>query len=140
MLVLAVDVHQVLGQCAQQPERHNTAVHTARVASVQVDLTGEDDLFFAADNPISIQGGVHPLGKVPIEQEDTLHPGLPRPGPDHAAIGAASEEKDQRIHNDRLAGAGLPGQHVEAGRQLQFEPFYGGEVGDAKQSEHGSAV
>ena len=58
--------------------------------------------------------------------------GLARPSAYHAAVSAASEEKDQRIHDDRLASPGLSSQHIEAWCQLHFKPFNGGEVGDAK--------
>ena len=52
--MLAVDVHQVFCQGAQQPERYDSPVHTARVTPIQVDLASENYLFFATGNLVPI--------------------------------------------------------------------------------------
>ena len=97
---------------------------------------GEDYLLFAKVNFVLIQSHCDFLRDVATEQEDALYSGLAGAGTHHANIGAPSEQQAQRIHDDRLAGPRLPGQHAKAGRQLNFELFYGGEVGDTKESEH----
>ena len=137
VLILAMDVHQVLGQRAQQPERYDSPVHTAGVAPIQVDLPRQNYLLFAGVNTVLIQSDIDFLRDVAAKQEDALHSGPTSTGTYHANIGAAPKQKSQRIHDDRLAGPSLPGQHTEAGRQLNVELFNGGEVGDAKESEHG---
>ena len=42
VLILPVDVHQVLAQRAQQPERYDSPVHAAGIAAIQVDLPRQD--------------------------------------------------------------------------------------------------
>ena len=37
-------------------------------------------------------------------------------------IGAGAERQAERVQQDRLAGAGLAGEHAEAGLELQLEP------------------
>ena len=70
MLILAVDVHQVLGQRAQQPERYDSPVHTAGVATIQVDLPREDYLLFANVKIVLVQNNSDFLSDVAAKQED----------------------------------------------------------------------
>ena len=138
MLILAVNVHQVFGQGAQQPERYDSPVHTARITPIDIDLAGENQLLFVIVNLVLTQSNTDFVHEIAVEQEDALYSGLAGPGPYHAAIGARAQEKAQRIHDDGLTGPGFPGQHVKAGCQLHFKLLYGGEVGDTKKSEHGN--
>ena len=127
----------MLGQRAQQPERYYSPVHTAGVATIQIDLPGEDYLLFANVKIVLVQNNIDFLSDVAAKQEDALHSGLASAGTYHANIGASPKQKAQRIHDDRLTGPRLPGQHTEAGPQLNVELFDGGKVGDTEESEHG---
>ena len=49
-----MDVHQAFGQGAQQPERYNAPVHTARITPIYVDLASENHLLFATVNLVFI--------------------------------------------------------------------------------------
>ena len=51
----------------------------------------------------------------------------------HAGVGARAQRQLQRVDQDRLAGAGLAGQHAEAVGKLEFELAHDDEVaqGDA---------
>ena len=55
-----------------------------------------------------------------------------------ARVAAAAERERERIEQDRLAGAGLAGQHRQAGRIVDVEPFDQDDVADREAGEHGS--
>ncbi len=57
-------------------------------------------------------------------------------GPHHVARGALAEQQRERIHDHRLAGAGLAGQDVEAGLERQRDVGNDGEIADAKLRKH----
>ena len=88
MLILTMDVHQALGQRAQQPERYDSPVHTAGVSPIQVDLPRQNYLLLANVNTVLIQSGIDFLSDVAAQQEDALHSGLTSTGTYHANIGA----------------------------------------------------
>ncbi len=46
-------------------------------------------------------------------------------------FGALAEHDRQRVDEDRFAGAGLAGQHGEAGLEFQVEPVDDDEIADA---------
>ena len=60
-------------------------------------------------------------------------------GTDAAAGRPLAEQQRERIHQHRLAGAGLAGEHVEAGAELEGDVGDGGEVADAELGEHPAA-
>ena len=70
VLILAMDVHQVFGQCAQQSEGYDPTVHAAGVAPLQVDLSSEDYLLFVDVDSVFIQNDVDSLTDVAGDQED----------------------------------------------------------------------
>ena len=41
---------------------------------------------------------------------------------DQSGIGARAQRQPERVEQDRFAGAGLAGQHAEAGLELELEP------------------
>ena len=137
VLVLAMDVHQVSAQRAQQPERYDSPIHTAGVAAIQVDFPGEDYLLFANVKIVLVQNNIDSLSDVAAEQEDAFHPGLAGTGTHHADIGAPPKQKAQGINDDRLAGPSLAGEDAEPGSQFNVELFDGGEVGNTEESERG---
>ena len=57
-----------------------------------------------------------------------------------ARIAAAAERQREGIEQDRLAGAGLAGQHRQAGRIVDVEPFDQDDVADRETGEHGSSI
>ena len=58
-------------------------------------------------------------------------------GPDAAARGPLAEQQREGVDEHRLAGAGLAGEHVEAGAEVERHVGDGGEVADAELGEHG---
>ena len=57
-------------------------------------------------------------------------------GPQLAQLEAVAEQQAERIEQDRLAGAGLAGQHREAGVELEVERFDDDEIADGQEPEH----
>ena len=57
---------------------------------------------------------------------------------DHAGVAAAAEREREGIEQDRLAGAGLPGEHRQAGCEIDIEPIDQDDVADRKPGQHGS--
>ena len=68
--------------------------------------------------------------------EDGLHESLVGPRSDEALLALLAEQQADPLGEQRLAGAGLAGDHVEPGSEL--EPGLGDEheVGDGELSEH----
>ena len=54
----------------------------------------------------------------PAEREGSRNFGLVAAGADDAGIGTVAERQGQRIDQDRLAGAGFPGQRTKTGRKF----------------------
>ena len=59
---------------------------------------------------------------------------------DHAAVGAQPGQEAQRIDQQRLAGAGLAGDHGHARTELQFGGADDGEVLEGEVAEHGPVL
>ena len=57
-------------------------------------------------------------------------------GADEVARRAAAEQQADGLDQDRLAGAGLAGQDVEAGVELDLDRVDDREVRDAEEAEH----
>ena len=138
VLVLAMDVHQVLAQRAQQPERYDSPIHTAGVAAIQVDFPGEDYLLFANVKIVLVQNNVDPSERY---RRQARRCPLPWPGGHRNAPCRASARPPSRrpraSNDDRLAGPSLAGEDAEPGSQFNVESFDGGEVGDTEKSKHG---
>ena len=65
--------------------------------------------------------------------------GLGRARPDQRPIGAGAERQAEGVEQDRLAGAGLAGQHAKAARELQVEPLDQDDVADREADQHGAS-
>ena len=71
------------------------------------------------------------------EVELGLDVGLLRPGPRYAASPGAPEEEPDRLRQDRLAGAGLARDRVQARREGEVGLADEDEALDAEAAEHG---
>ena len=68
--------------------------------------------------------------------EDGFDGRLRLAGPDQVGGRAAAEQQADGLDEDRLAGAGLPGQDVEAGLELDLDGLDDRQVPDAEEAEH----
>src|SRR5581483_7449577 len=71
-----------------------------------------------------------------IELEGAFDDGAGGAGPDHLGRRALAEQQRQRVHEQRLAGPRLAGEHVEAGRERQRDVGDDGEIADPQLGEH----
>src|SRR5262249_50083129 len=53
-------------------------------------------------------------------------------------VAAPAEQQAHRLDQERLPGAGLAGEHVEPGRELEEDVLHDREVADAQALEHGT--
>ena len=59
---------------------------------------------------------------------------------DHRRVGAAAHSELERVHQDRLARAGLAGEHREPRLELELERLDDDKIADAQLAEHGVLV
>ena len=71
-----------------------------------------------------------------LEVERRRHLPLLRALAHKARIATAAERERERIEQDRLAGPGLTGQHGEARRIVDVEPFDQDDVANREPGEH----
>ena len=124
VLVLPVQIDERAGGLAQRRARDERAVDEGAAASLRRDLAADDHLAAVRLLEHRLDGG-----------------GL-FAGPDELGAGAAADEQADGADEDGLAGAGLAGEDVEAGREFELESIDDGEVGDAEEPDHsgGSSI
>src|SRR5262249_29387248 len=118
----------------EQSECHGGVVHKCAMSSRARDLPADDD------------GTIRGV-------ETCLAQHVPRAGPlrdlehrldrrsvgvlaDQVSLGARSANKEDRVDQQRLTGAGLAGQHVESTVELELDRVHHGEVPDSKLAQH----
>ena len=73
---------------------------------------------------------------VGIDGELGADAGLLGAGAEELGIGATPKGEAEGVEQDRLAGAGLAGQHGEAGTDLQVQPVDEDDVADRQVQQH----
>src|ERR1700719_1432007 len=72
-----------------------------------------------------------------LDVESRGHLALLDAVPHEARVAARAERKRERIEQDGFAGAGFSGEHREAGREINVEPFDQDDVADREPGQHG---
>ncbi len=135
MLVLAVEGQQRAAEIAQLADGRRAPVQIRARASVGAHPSRQHDLL-----------GVHRqslgelLGQRGGQLEDTLDICLLGTGPHDAGACAPAEQQIERVGEHGLAGTGLPGEHVQPGRQAQLRPLDQQQVLDAQLRQHRAGV
>ena len=80
---------------------------------------------------------VEPLPEPLGQGEGRLHQRVPGPGPHRARVGRGAGEEPQRLGEDGLAGAGLPGDRGEPGGRRDLRPLDHHEVPHLERADHG---
>ena len=132
--VLAVDVDEDVAGLAQQLHRYRLPVQIGARAAVGADDPAHGEL----------AGGVQRLLLEPLPQlarrlaelEGAADFSALAAVAHHLRAGTAAGEQLQRVHQDRLAGAGLAGEHREPGAQLELHGIDDGEVADLQVGQH----
>jgi predicted kinase len=84
-------------------------VDEGAAAAVGAELAAQDDVAVRWAGPVRRAARGTPWSAATVELGADA--GLPGAGAEQLAVGAAAEGQAERIEQDRLAGAGLAGQH-----------------------------
>ena len=91
-----------------------------------------DRIDAGARQPLDERVGGRPVRRL----EDRLDARLLGAGAHHVGRRAPAAQERHRLDEQRLAGAGLAGEHVEAGAELDLDVVEQREVGDAQVRQH----
>ena len=137
MFVLAVDFHQMCGQFGQLAQRRGAAVDPGARAAVGADHAAQLALALVVQFVLAQpRGGGGGVGEVEFGGQLGAFGAVA----DHAAVGAQAGQKAERVHHQRLAGAGLAGNDGHAGAEVQFAGTDDGEILDREPGKHGDIV
>src|SRR5207237_7979889 len=133
-VVLAVKVDELPPDLGQHGGRHGSSIYPGAPAAARGDLALENERVIVDFNSALISQRRYLLQFTNVE--DTFPRRLVGTGADQISAGALAEQQTQRANDDRLPRTGLPGEHVEAGRQRQRNLLNDGEVPNAQLSHH----
>ena len=133
MRVLAVHVEQQFAEFAQLRERDRRAVDPRLAAAARIDRPSHQHAgLVGAVDRLRLQPGDDIAARAKFRTDL----GACRAFAHDVGVGAFAERQEQGVDQDRLAGAGLPGQHREAGREVEFERLDDDEVADCERQQH----
>ena len=133
VVVLAVQFDQSVGQIAQHFATGAAVVHISGFAAIGGVGAAQDQVILGLKarrlkNPAGRMTG----GQVEHRDHLTLSGALANqfsPAP-------PAQHKTQSVEQDRLAGPGLTGQHIEAGLKIQLQPVNDQHIADIKTAQH----
>ncbi len=132
LVALTVDPQQPRSELLQQAQRHRLVLDEDAIAPFAGDLAADDELFL-----FDLDAGFPELGpQRGIALEDPGNRGALGSFANQVAGGTGAGEKGQRIDHQRLAGAGLAGEHVEAGTELDLAPRQNRQISHAQSAQH----
>src|SRR5205807_161862 len=134
LLELALDLDQALAELAQQPDARRLVVDKGAAAPVGADQPAQHDSFAVAVEPGLAQDRMRRM--VAPDREFRRYGGLLSPGSNQTALRPFAERQTQRIEQDRLAGAGLAGQHAQAGTEGEVEAVDQYNVANIEAEQH----
>ena len=119
IVVLAVDLHQMRGDLAQQRGGSGLVVDEPAAAAIGLDEASHDQRFARFDlEPVLRQHRREAAGGwVEGRGDRRLYRGMAY----EPAIAARAQRQPQRVEQDRLARAGFTGQHAEPVMEIEIE-------------------
>ena len=133
VLVRAVNVHQPLTEAGQHVQRRGGTVNELAVGAGAGERAPEDKLIlFARLQTVFIEKRFH-RGFEAANVEYRFHRARLAAGADQRAVSPLAQHQIQGANKNGFAGAGLAGNDVVTGLQLQSEVRYQGEVLDPKR-------
>ena len=136
VVVLAVHVDQVLADGAEHGQRDGRAVQRDAAAARGVELAGEQD-FAAVGGDVDVGGGGDALlGGLVADFEDAADFAFVGAGSEHLGGAAQAEQHFDGADHQALAGAGRPGETVQARAQLNAGVGDDGQVVDVQFAKH----
>jgi len=118
LLVLSIDLDQRRAYLAEALHRGEFAVdRDSRASAALGDHPAHEQLAAAA---VAFARGQFRHCGLAFELEQSLDDCFFLAGADHVGRCARAEQQPERVQDDRFAGAGFAGQHVEAGAELEI--------------------
>ena len=136
LLELALDLDQAVAELAQQPDTRRRIVDKGAAAAVGREQPAQDDRLAVAVEPGLAQDRMG--GMVASDRELGRYRGLLGPGAHEPGLRAAAERQTQRVQQDRLAGAGLAGQHAQPRAKGEREPIDQHDIANGQAEQHGA--
>jgi hypothetical protein len=133
VVVLAVNLYQRSTDGAQHLHRHRLVVEEGAGAAVGQLDPAQDQLVLRRN---VVGGQDRPRRMIDPHVEGCRHLPLFGALADQAGIAARAERQREGIEQDRLAGAGLPGQHRETRREIDVEAVDQDDVSDREPGQH----
>ena len=135
---LSVHRDQVSAQLGQHADRSGPPTHMGARPPRSAERPRDDEL------PVLMLGarlgGPVQRGVAGRQLDDSLHERLVGAASHQGGVSALAEEQAQPGHDHGLARARLPGQHVEAGAQVQHGVMDDADPADPHLAEHGSTL
>jgi len=133
LVELALDLDQRVRQLAQQAGRGGLVVHVGTAAAVRGQHAAQQQQVFRFNALLGEQGAGGMIGGDVKGGGDA---GLLGVGPEQTRVGTVAKREAQRIKQDRLAGAGFPGQHTESAIEGKVELLDNDDVADRQADQH----
>lgn len=134
VVVLAVEVYEECAELAEGADGGGASVDADGAAAFGGELAVDGDLVVVGFDFEFGEGGKEGgLGEINEEGDG----GFGAAGADEIAVGASSEGESDGVGEEGFAGAGFSGEDGEAGLEIEFSVFNGGDIGDGKGAEHG---
>ena len=134
VIMLAVDLDQRRAELAQERDRDRLVVDEGAAAAIAALDAAEDEVALRLDAAVGEKAAG---GMVGAEVEDGGDVALLGAVADERAVAAATKGEGKRIEEDRLAGAGLAGEHGQAAGEIDVEAIDEDDVTDREGDEHG---
>ena len=134
VVVLAVDLDQRRAERAQRLHAHRLVVDEGAGAPVGELRAPQDQLVVGLD---AVVGGQRADRMVARQLEGGRHLPLLGAVAHQRGVAARAERQREGIEQDRLAGAGLAGEHGQPVGEIDVEPIDQDDVADRKPGKHG---
>ena len=136
IVVLAVQLHQERRQLAQQRDADGLVVDECLAAAIDFQLTLEDQRLARLDRDVGVVEQRGDAGRQRGELEARHHARPVLAGAHQPAVGPRAEHQAQRVEQDRLARAGLAGQHAQPAGEVEVQRLDQDDVADGEPGQH----
>ena len=138
IVVLAVDLDRRRADVAEQRRRDRRGADERAAAAVGLERAADQQRLagIALDPLLGEQAKRGMIVGEPDFGGDRRH-GCARAN--QAAIGAKAQRQAERVEQDRLARAGLSGEHAEPGLEVELEALDEHDIPDFEVAQHGDA-
>ena len=133
IVLLPVQLHQRVRQCAQHLPGRAAVVHPGGLAPIRGVHPAQDQLALRRD-PGFVQHRARGMGRGQIEYR--RHLALRGAGAHKIGAPAPAQHETQTIKQDGLARPGFPGKHIQPRAEIQREPVDQQHIPDFERPKH----